>query len=519
MANPEVTAQNDKKPNTAEPVNKTWREYLIVLIAAGLLYTATCAPAILWQDSALFVYRILHGELTTKLGLAIAHPLYILLGMLVREIPVGDLAHRVNLMSAVFGAVTVANVYVLAAYWLGRRFPAVVAAMTLAVSWTFWQHSAIAECYTLYAAIFTAELMVLLRYLRTSRTAWLYLLALLNGLSVANHLFGVLPLACYAVLLGVLMYQGKVKAGQALLMAALWVLGALPYEYLIVREMIATGDVSGTLASALYGKYTWKPSVLNVSLSARMAMENLVFIGLNFPTLNIVFFFIGVWAMWRVLPRSFAAVVFAVMALFFVFAFRYTVPDRHAFFFPFYILAALCIGAGVHHFRMRWDSGPVRAAILCFALLPAAVYCFTPAIGRHYYKSLAQRRQVPYRDDYTYWLQPWKTGYTGGERFATEALIQVEKDSVIYADATTVHAILYIQEYRKLRPDVSVVSSVPERSCNAKELSERTIDGLLAQSAVYVVSPLVTYCPRFILDRYETVREGVLYRVVSRQGG
>ncbi|HSV27801.1 MAG TPA: DUF2723 domain-containing protein, partial [Sedimentisphaerales bacterium] len=145
------------------PAGNLRLEYLLALAAAGLLYIITCAPAILWQDSALLTYRILHNDLTGNLGLAVAHPSYILVGMLVKQVPIGDLAHMVNLISAVFGAVAVANVYLLTMLWLGKRLAASVAAVTLAVSWTFWQHAAIAEVYTLYAATFTAELIVLLK--------------------------------------------------------------------------------------------------------------------------------------------------------------------------------------------------------------------------------------------------------------------------------------------------------------------------------------------------------------------
>jgi hypothetical protein len=502
----------------AEPSWKLLMEYVVALGAAGLLYGLTCAPAILWQDSALFTYRILHNDIVGNLGLAVAHPLYVMIGILVKQIPVGDLAHRVNLISAIFGAIAIANTYLLMVLWLNRRFPSIVAAITLAVSWTFWQHSVIAECYTLYMAILTAEMLCLLRYFQTqtSRVRWLYLLAFLNGLSIANHMLGMLPLACYMVLIGVLLGRRVIGIRHLLLMALLWVVGVLPYAYIIADEMIRTGDVAATLASAVFGK-GWEGQVLNTSLTPRMVLENFVFIALNFPTPNIVFLVLGIVAILRLQPHGFVAILIAVMVLFFAFAFRYTVPDRHAFFFPFYVPAAMCIGAGAYSFSLRRNSTLVKVAVFGFALLPVGVYFYTPTLGRHFYKSLSERRQVPYRDDYKYWLQPWQTGYRGGERFAAEALGQVERNAVIYADSTTVHAILYMQEQRGMRPDVGIVSS-SDHSPNAPALTEQTVDALLASSAVYVVSAQTSYCPQYLLDNYDTVREGVLYRVLKRKG-
>ena len=169
--------------------------YLIVLAGAGTLYAISCAPAILWQDSGLFVYRIWHNDLQGDLGLALAHPLYIMIGIAVKHIPLGDLAYRVNLISVCCGAVAVANLFLLLRLWLGKNLPAIIGAVTLAVSWNFWQHAVIAEIYTLYTAQMLAELIMLLLYIRTKRVRYLYLLGLFNGLAIANHMWGVFGLA------------------------------------------------------------------------------------------------------------------------------------------------------------------------------------------------------------------------------------------------------------------------------------------------------------------------------------
>ena len=55
-------------------------------------------------------------------------------------------------------------------------------AVSLALSWTMWQHACIAEVYTLYTAIFVGELVMLLQYCRSGRVSYLYWLGLLNGL-------------------------------------------------------------------------------------------------------------------------------------------------------------------------------------------------------------------------------------------------------------------------------------------------------------------------------------------------
>ncbi|GAH99682.1 unnamed protein product, partial [marine sediment metagenome] len=56
---------------------------------------------------------------------------------------------------------------------------------------------------------------------------------------------------------------------QLVVIGILWVTGALPYEYLIVKNILQTGDFWATLVSAAFGT-SWQTDVLNVSLSGRI---------------------------------------------------------------------------------------------------------------------------------------------------------------------------------------------------------------------------------------------------------
>jgi hypothetical protein len=217
----------------------------------------------------------------------------------------------------------------------------------------------------------------------------------------------------------------------------------------------------------------------------------------------------------KVPDGAFAWIVLAMLVMHLVFAFRYTVADRYAFFLPFYCLAAVVIGLGADAFLRRGRHKAWVVAVLGFALLPIPAYCAAPELARKVYKPLGARRQRPYRDEYTYFLRPWKTGYGGAQRFADEALGQVEDGAVIYADSTVVHTLLYVQQAQRKREDVKIVSEY-YASDDAPVFDEHTIAELMRTSAVYVVSPMRSYCPEFVLDGYDTVKKGVLYQVVER---
>ncbi|MHC4265643.1 MAG: protein O-mannosyl-transferase family [Planctomycetota bacterium] len=465
------------------------------------LYAVTCAPAILWQDSGLLVYRIWNNDIQGNLGLAVSHPLYIIIGIVVKNISIGDLAHRINFISAIFGAFAVANLFLLLKLWLHKNWPSIIGSVTLALSWTFWQQTAVAEVYTLFAAQFFGELILLLLYFRTNKNSFLFLLALLNGLSIANHLWAIFASVCYIVLILFLIARKQLKIRHLIFFISLWILGALPLEYIIIKNIILTGQIKATLASAFFGNM-WKSSVLNSSVSIKMALENIVFIILNFPTPNIILFFIGLLTLRKLSPKPvFAYFIIVLLISHFIFAFRYKVPDRYVFFLPFYCLSAILIALGANFLLNRFIRKKTLIALLIFSLLPFPV---------------GQKRQRPYRDEYIYFLQPWKTGYRGAEKFASEALDAVETNAIIYADTTTAHPLLYVQQVNGKRKDVRIISDY-NKSPNAFDLNQQDLETVTKKSQLYVVSPIPGYCPDYILNQFDFVKKGVIYKAVKKK--
>ncbi|MDD5459097.1 MAG: DUF2723 domain-containing protein [Phycisphaerae bacterium] len=493
------------------------KSYVLVLVVWLALYVVTMAPGALWQDSGMYQYRIWNNDIEGNLGIALAHPLYHLIGIAFKYIPVGEFAWRVNLISAIFGAVTVANVFLLLRLAVKKIVPAVVGAMSLGFSWTFWQHSAIAEVYVLYTAIFTAELIFVLKYVQTKKIGYLYWLGLFNGLSIANHNWGFIALACFTVWWIILLAKKQIHIKNIFIIVLLWMAGAVPYEYLIIKNLVQTGNLSATIASALFGN-SFSNQVLNTSLTSRTVLENILFIGYNFPTPNIILFIAGLIAVYKIVKeKTFANMLAAITILFFVFAFRYKVPDRYAFFVPFYCLFSIFIGLGSFAFLEKFTAKEWPFLVVLFALFTIPVYMYAPAMAEKANISLGVKRQIPYRNDYTYFLQPWQMDNDGPRRFATEALREVDLDSVILADGTTVYALWYVQQLDGLRKDAAVVSAHGSYESPIPYPDESNFEKLFEEKTIYVVSPVKGYCPQFVLDKYDFEKTGVLYRVVERQ--
>ncbi|HEX42494.1 MAG TPA: DUF2723 domain-containing protein [Phycisphaerales bacterium] len=493
---------------------RLWRGYAVVFVGAALLYVATSAPSLVWQDSGLIQWRVLNRDIEGNMGLALSHPLYYLIAIGASFL--GDPARMATLTTALISAWAVANLFLLMGLWVKRTLPAAIAALTLALSHTFWWHATVPETYNLTAALLLAELVVLLQYGNTGRVRYLYILALLNGLGVANHMLAAISFVCYAVLLASLLMHGQIRMRDVGVMAAFWGVGALPLEVLFVMRWVQTGDLGGTIASALFGD-RWRADVLNASITARIVVENLMWIGLNLATPNVFLLILGAWIVALQVRRCrFHRVVAALVVLYLAFAFRYTVVDRYAFFIPFYCMAAILVGIGAWEMLERFSGRALPVVLVFFAFWTIPAYVAAPMLAREL--GLAERpRQLPYRDDAVYHLRPWRPGDDGAARFADEALGNTARDGIILADATAAPPLLYTQKARDKRPDVKVVSSVGS-SDGAPQITPEIIDEIAATRTVYVVTPAPGYCPEYVLDRYEFAADGLLYRAVPRDG-
>jgi hypothetical protein len=132
--------------------------------------------------------------------LSLAHspgyPVYTWLGKVFTMLPFGDIAHRVNLMSAVMGALSIGGLYQLITISLNprvsspllRRAAALASALLFAFSLTFWSQSVIAEVYAPNIAFIALTLLALLHWERTQRDRDFFLFALVFGLSLGTHI-------------------------------------------------------------------------------------------------------------------------------------------------------------------------------------------------------------------------------------------------------------------------------------------------------------------------------------------
>ncbi len=130
----------------------------LLLFSAGLYsYTRTLAPTVLDGDAALFQYTPYVLGVTYPTGF----PLYILLGKLwVTIFPFGEIAWRMNLLSAICAAIALPLIYEAASRLLNHR-AAMVTVLIFATMPTFWRWATEAKTYAVNILLLSSILYIL----------------------------------------------------------------------------------------------------------------------------------------------------------------------------------------------------------------------------------------------------------------------------------------------------------------------------------------------------------------------
>lgn len=427
---------------------------LALALAAAILgvYLRTLCPTLYWGDC---------GELATVVAtLGIPHPtgypLYCLLGKAwTLLLPVGSLVWRLNVLSAVFGALAVACCYGFARAAALPRPLALTAGGLLAFSSTFWQQALITETYTL-AAFFTCLLLFLAARWRARgcRPGDLRLLALAYGFALTSHQTNTLFLPGFVAF--VLWSAPALRRWKDRAVRKEWArafaLGALPlltYLYLPLRARTHPaynwGDPE-TLHSFYYHVTGRLFAPLMFHQKPEFMLDRLRTWGQNLPMefswLLVAAAALGLALFWRrVAERPLALLLTWVFVADIGFVVNYAIYNGYIYFIPAYVVLSICAGRGLlglwHALEPRLEPGRRPA----FAALGAAcVVALVPV-------QAAGHRSVSLRGNWTC------------EDYGRNLLASVPLHGLLIenGDDTAACAVTYLQVVEGCRPDVVLV--------------------------------------------------------------
>jgi len=183
---------------------------LAASILALALYAFTAAPWITWANDGDDGGDLIAAAMTWGVPHPSGYPTYCLLGRLFALLPLGSIARRFNLFSAVMAAATVGLTYLSALRLMAQaakqetwreRTIALLASLAFAVSPTFWSQATIAEVYAPQAFFVALCLYLALHRELLKHPGYWASMGLALGLGLGMHLTVLFLLPGLALLL------------------------------------------------------------------------------------------------------------------------------------------------------------------------------------------------------------------------------------------------------------------------------------------------------------------------------
>jgi hypothetical protein len=179
---------------------------LVTTLLALAVYWLTLAPDLAWANAGSDGGELITAAVTLGIPHPSGYPLYVLLGKLFSWLPLGAVAFRLNLFSAVCVAVAAGLVTAVNSdYRLPITAPAIAAGLTFAFAPLVWSQALISEVYGLNLLCLALFLWALLTArpeaaVLPQRRSPSWLAGLFLGLSITTHLSSLLmlPLAILA---------------------------------------------------------------------------------------------------------------------------------------------------------------------------------------------------------------------------------------------------------------------------------------------------------------------------------
>lgn len=424
-----------------------WPHPVVVFLVLLALYAATAPRTVALEDDGLFILSSFFLGIEHPPG----YPLHTLLGHLFTLLPVGSVAFRVHLMSAFFGALTCAVVWLCVQALTRERVWAYFAALGLGVSRAFWSQSLVAEVYTLNTFFVFLLVHLGLRLGSSERFAprTASLMAFLFGLSLSNHWpLMLLVSPAFAILLWP--HRSKIIRWLPTLVP-LSLLGLSPYAWLVVRSwsdpvfsfygpLTSPGEFWTMVSRAGYAS-------IDASASATW-IDRLYFLRYFGQQLILQFAIVGTalgllgaivqWRTWGCRVSMCLTVIFLMPSVVLIFLLGFDYDFLHAHIYsvyplPAYAIVAVWMALGLMHLaRARRFAGWFVHVIGLISISLIA--------------AMSARTNL-------------RAGYDWSSRYARTILLPLPANTILFVSGDAeVGAVGYFHLIEGVRPDVTVMN-------------------------------------------------------------
>ncbi len=412
------------------------------------IYLATLAPGLTWANDGADGGDLISAAVTGGVAHPSGYPTYLLLARLFQMIPVGTLAFRTNLMSALAGVLSALLVYGILV-WVsdspvqGNWLAGLVAGFSFGLSPIIWSQAVITEVYTLHTAL--AALVILLTlWIPSERSrTWLEVMrGLALGLALGNQLTSVFLIP---PILFISAWQSGWKFNLRSILMACSGLGAglLVYGSLPLRAFSNPPVNWGNPATL--NQFWWLVSgalyqrrLLDLPLAGMLERgRTLAGLLLNqFELPGILMGLVGLVYYFRP-SRLYFITIFNVIS-FSLFAILYATFDSYIYLLPVFLSFALWIGLGIGGLlqSVRKHQRLARIGLLIFFTL----WFFTASLVR--------------------WPEVDASRDTNAEQFGAHAMQNLPQNAIVFTDSDqAIFGLWYFHYALKQRPDITVIAT------------------------------------------------------------
>jgi hypothetical protein len=353
---------------------------LFLAISIFFVYLGTIAPGLTWANTGADGGDFVTASATWGVPHPTGYPVYLLLAKLFQLLPVGSLAFRTNLLSALAAVLTVVLVYGLLVWPAespvqGNWQAGLLAAAAFGLSPLFWSQAVITEVYTLQSAFLAGALLLALQPPTRQLDRWR---GLLLGLALGNHLTSLFFVP--AVLVAAVWRGGWQFDWRSLLRSLAWLgAGLLVYLSLPLRALsnppvnwgnpVTPRRFLWLVSGELYQRNLFDLTLAGVLDRARavagLLLDQFALPGLFLALVGLLFFF---------KPTRLYFLTLFVALVYSLFAILYASFDSYVYLLPVFLSFALWLGLGLGGLfpiesrgRTRWVVFLVGLA-LCLGL-------------------------------------------------------------------------------------------------------------------------------------------------------
>ncbi len=420
---------------------------LSLILFILVVYLLTLAPGLTWSHDGADGGDLISAAATNGVAHPSGYPVYLVLAKFFQLWPVGSLAFRTNLLSALAATAATFLLYGILV-WLpaspvqGNWLAGWIAAGLFGISPLVWSQAVITEVYTLHAAFVTLVFFLALSF-PSSPKRHNFLQGLVLGLAAANHLTSLFMLPIVFISSFWKKTFRDIDGTSIRLFIGAFGLGLSAYALLPLRASTLPPVNWGNPTTL--GRWVWlvtgqlyQNRLLDLTLAGflqraqsylGLLLEQFDLPGMTLALIGVIFFF---------KPSRLYFITIASAVLSFLFAAVYNSFDAYVYLLPILVSMAIWIGIATGGL-MRWGS--TRKRVTEFATLAVTV-----VFGL---MLLLQR-----------WPQMDASRDTRAEDFGAQAMQLIPPDGLVFADGDrAIFTLWYFHYALRQRPDVVIVAT------------------------------------------------------------